>query len=245
MILVQYLLMLMPGLVLAAALFVFLRRAHPLLHLLIFIAVFIFTRDAMTPMGLWRIGTEAFLWIRFIKEPVPLLVLGFSSIGFVALMQTISPELAARIKWFEGGKPLGILVGTAGAAIAAIPLLFVYAGVPLESRGGAVPVSLLPFLLFIALSGNLYEEVLFRGYLYGWLTGKEEMRPAAAGLLSGLFFSFGHVFLAFTVTSVGLPLLIFALWEGCLAGLVRSRFGVIPAVLTHGLAVFVVASGLI
>jgi hypothetical protein len=108
-----------------------------------------------------------------------------------------------------------------------------------------VPVSLLPFLLFIALSGNLYEEVLFRGYLYGWLTGKEEMRPAAAGLLSGLFFSFGHVFLAFTVTSVGLPLLIFALWEGCLAGLVRSRFGVIPAVLTHGLAVFVVASGLI
>lgn len=85
--------------------------------------------------------------------------------------------------------------------------------------------------------------MLFRGYLYGWLTGREGMAPVAAALVSGVFFSFGHVFLALNVTDVGVGLLVFALWEGCLAGLVRSRFGVVPAVLTHGLAVFLLASG--
>jgi hypothetical protein len=71
------------------------------------------------------------------------------------------------------------------------------------------------------------------------------MQPVLAGLVSGVFFSFGHVFLAFNVTTVGISVLVFALWEGSLAGLVRSRFGVIPATLTHGLAVFLLTSGLI
>jgi hypothetical protein len=96
----------------------------------------------------------------------------------------------------------------------------------------------------MALFGNFYEEILFRGYLYGWLADKENVKPVIAGLLSGVFFSFGHVFLAYNVTQVGISILIFAVWEGCLAGLVRSRFGLIPAVLTHGLAVFLLTSGL-
>jgi membrane protease YdiL (CAAX protease family) len=246
MIIAQYLLMLIPGLVLAAVLFLFLRKAHPVFHIFVFITVFIFTRDAMTPIGLWRIGNESFLWIRFIDDPVSLLVLGCSGIGFVFLMQTISPELAARVKWFEGNKALGITIGIAGAFIAVLPLALVYIfGVSIENRGGAVALHLLPFILFITLTGNLFEEVLFRGYIYGWLTGMEKMKPVTAALVSGVFFSFGHIFLAFNVTNVGISILAFALWEGCLAGLVRSRFGLIPAVLTHGLAVFLLTSGLI
>ena len=246
MIFTEYLLVLIPGLVLAAVLFLSLRKAHPLLHLFLFITVFIFTRDAMTPLGLWRIGSEGFLWIRFIDDPVTLLILGVSSIGFVFLMQTLSPKLAAQIKWFEGNRSLGVLIGIAGAVLAALPLMLVYiSGVPMASRGGAVPLRLLPFVLFIALAANLYEEILFRGYLYGWLTEEESMQPVLAGLVSGVFFSFGHVFLAFNVTTVGISVLVFTLWEGCLAGLVRSRFGLIPATLTHGLAVFILTAGLI
>ena len=245
-IIVNYLLMLIPGLGLAAVLFLFLRKAHPLLHLFIFITVFIFTRDAMTPMGLWRLGGEDFLWIRFIDDPFILLFLGFSSIVFVILMQMGSPELAVHVKWFEGNKLLGILIGVTGAVMVALPLILVYRfGGSIENRGGVVPLILLPFILFMTLSGNLYEEVLFRGYIYGWLTGEEKIKPVLAGLMSGVFFSFGHVFLAFNVTNVGISLLVFTLWEGILAGLVRSRFGVVPAVLTHGLAVFLLTSGLI
>lgn len=244
MMLEQYLLVLVPGLALATVLFLSLRRAHPVWHLFLFVTVFLFTRDAMTPRGLWSIGNEGFLWLRFVADPVALVLLGFGSIAFVILMQAASPELAARVTWFEGNRLHGVLVGIGGAVVAALPLLLVYLfGVGIEHRGGAVALAHLPFVLFVALSGNLYEEVLFRGYVYGWLTGREGMAPVAAALVSGVFFSFGHVFLAFNVTDVGVGLLVFALWEGCLAGLVRSRFGVVPAVLTHGLAVFLLTSG--
>lgn len=47
MIIVHYLLRLLPGLVPAAALFLLLQKAHHVFHLLLFIIVFIFTRDAM------------------------------------------------------------------------------------------------------------------------------------------------------------------------------------------------------
>lgn len=78
-------------------------------------------------------------------------------------------------------------MGILGAVIASLPLTLAYLvlGVPIEDRGGAVPLQLLPFVLFIALSANLYEEILFRGYLYGWLTREEGMKPAPAGLPSG------------------------------------------------------------
>ncbi len=245
MLILDYFLTITPGLVLGAALFLFLRKAHPLFHLLIFIFIFIFTRDAMTPLGLWSIGNEGFLWIRFIPDPVILTIIGASCVFFVFLMQFISPELAKRITWFEGSRWLGIIAGITGAVIAALPVILIYlTGVPMAERGGAVSARLIPAVLYMALFGNLYEEILFRGYLYGWLTGKENMKPVFAGLLSGVFFSFGHIFLAYNVTNVGISILIFALWEGCLAGLVRSRFGLIPAVLTHGLAVFLLTSGL-
>ncbi len=245
MIIIDYFLMLIPGLILAGIIFLGVRKAHYLIHLFIFIILFIFTRDAMTPLGLWRIGSEGFLWIRFIADPITLLILSFSSLGLVIVMQAISPKLASLVTWFVGKKITGIVVGILGAILVALPMLLIYRfGVSIENRGGLVPLSLVPFIFLITLSGNLYEEILFRGYFYGWLTEKESIQPVFAGLLSGVFFSFGHVFLAYNVTDVGFSVLIFTLWEGCLAGLVRSKFGLVPAVLTHGLAVFFLTIGL-
>jgi hypothetical protein len=99
MLIAEYMLMLIPGLVLATLLFLLLRKTHPLLHLFLFITIFIFTRDAMTPLGLWSIGKEALLWIRFIHDPVTLLLLGLSSLGFVFLMQTYLLNLQ---DWWSG-----------------------------------------------------------------------------------------------------------------------------------------------
>ena len=241
---IDFVLKIMPGTILAVALFLFLRKANPLLHLFIFTAYFLFTRDAMTSLGLWGLGNDGFLWVRWIEDPVALLLLGITSIGTVILMQAVSPDLGKLIKWFEGNKLNGSLIGIAGAVVVFLPMIIIYRGVPIESRGGIVPLSLLPFILWVVLSGNLLEEVLFRGYLYGWVTKEEEMKPVVAAVISGVFFSFGHIFLAYNVTNVGINLLIFTLWEGVVAGLVRSKYGVIPATLTHGLTIFLVTSGL-
>jgi len=106
-----------------------------------------------------------------------------------------------------------------------------------------VPLSVLPGLLVFALLGNFLEEVLFRGYVLGLL--ERRYGSVAAGVLSGVVFSFCHVFLATTVTGIGAPLLAFALWEGIIAGVVGARYGIVPAALTHGGAIFLLSSGLI
>lgn len=243
--LLQYFITITPGIVMAGVLFWFFRNGNKLIHTILFIAIFIFTRDAMTPFGLWQIGGDGFLWIRFMADPLVLTVLALSSLGFVILMQFISPKLAEGIEWFTDSKVKGSLLGVAGAIVVVLPLVMYHsAAVPLAERGGAVDSYLLPFVLMIALLGNLFEEVLFRGYTYDYLTSDEKMSPLKAAVLSGLLFSFGHIFLAFNVSTVGLPILIFAFWEGSIAGIVRSKFGVIPATLTHGLAIFIITSGL-
>lgn len=71
------------------------------------------------------------------------------------------------------------------------------------------------------------------------------MKPLHAALASGVTFGLGHIFLALTVTGIGYPLLVFALYEGIIAAMIRMKFGVIPAAITHGMAIFFLASGLI
>ena len=46
-----------------------------------------------------------------------------------------------------------------------------------------------PSVLVVALLGNLYEEVLFRGYLQGYLQTGCDMGRYRAGVTSGLLFS--------------------------------------------------------
>lgn len=77
-----------------------------------------------------------------------------------------------------------------------------------------------------------------QGYL------EKKMSAIKAAFVSGLIFGFGHCFLATTVTSIGAPLLIFTSYEGVIAGLVRARYGLVGAAVAHGVAVFVLASGL-
>ena len=71
------------------------------------------------------------------------------------------------------------------------------------------------------------------------------MKPIEAGLASGVVFAFCHIFLATTMTGVGYSLLAFTLWEGVIAGVVGATWGVVPSTLTHGGAIFLLASGLI
>ncbi|GIQ69065.1 hypothetical protein XYCOK13_18890 [Xylanibacillus composti] len=87
------------------------------------------------------------------------------------------------------------------------------------------------------------EEVLFRGYVQGYLEQRTGMWRAA--ILSGLFFASGHIFLSATVTDLGIMVLVFTLYEGIVCSIVRMKHGIIAATLTHGLAIFALASGLL
>jgi membrane protease YdiL (CAAX protease family) len=240
-ILTLYLLRVAPGLGLAALLF-WLLRPDARLRVVLYVALFVLLRDAMTPLGLWSFGAAGFFWLRLSADPWLLVLLATSCLGLCLGLYYLDRANQRCCQWLRSPVLPGLFGGLAGALIVVAPLVLAYQYIPLHERGGPVPMQHLPALLLFALLGNLWEELLFRGYVYGQLA--QQLSPLQAGLASGVVFAFCHVYLATTVTGVGYPLLIFTLWEGILAGLVGAKFGILPATLTHGGAIFLLSSGL-
>lgn len=243
--LIDYGLRLMPGLVMGVLFLAAVPRKILPIRIFIYILLFIIIRDLMTPFEFWSFGSDGFFWIRWIDNSAHLILFGLASPLLVWTMNRIDPDLKDLLVWFKGSKAIGLVIGVAGAIVVALPLFLIYQFIPIDQRGGEVDRRLILPILLIALGGNLYEETVFRGYLFGYLEQVVLMKPLRAAITSGIAFSFGHIFLAITVTNTGINLLIFALYEGILAGIVRMKYGVVPATLTHGLAIFLLSSGLL
>lgn len=224
------------------ALFFLIVRPPAFGRVVVYLLIFIVLRDAMTPEGLWRFGSEGWFWIRMDAPPLFLILFGSGAAFMMLLTYSLDRENRPDFRFFSNDRVAGFLVGLSGAILVTAPLFFRYRLMDITLRGGPVPVALLPSLAIFAFLGNFAEEGLFRGYLLSAL--KEYQRPVPAAIGSGIIFSLCHIFLAMTVTSVGLSLILFTLWEGIIAGLVGSRYGVIPATLTHGGAIFLLSSGL-
>jgi membrane protease YdiL (CAAX protease family) len=230
-----------PGLLLLGAVFVFLKPSKNL-RIVLYLLSFVLLRDAMTPQGLWSFGANyGVFWIRMATDNGFLILFGVSALVLTLGMYWLDKENQDRWHWLRGKPVLGLSLGLVAAALVVLPLAIAYGFQDISLRGGVVDGGqTLPILIF-ALLGNFMEEGLFRGYVLHSL--QEKHGEIKAGLLSGLVFSFCHIFLALTVTGVGWPLLLFALWEGCIAGIIGAKYGVIPATLTHGGAIFLLSVG--
>lgn len=241
--LLEYLLQVLPGIVLIGLTYWLARTRDPMLRIFLLILGFILLRDALTPAGFWTFGLAgAAPWLRFSADPVVLVALGSATLLLTAGLLKASADLRRLVRW---GQPTvgSVLAGLGGGVLTVLPFVLLALGAPLEDRGGPVAPALLPVLLFFALAGNLGEEVLFRGFFQGRL--EEEVSPWRAALASGVLFAACHAFLATTVTGVGWPLLLFTLIEGLMCAALRMRFGVISAALAHGTAIFLLAAGLL
>lgn len=238
-----YLLRILPGLTLVA-LFLLLIRPKKELRVVLYILAFVLMRDAMTPLGLWSLGaSRGFLWVRLSNDPLFLIIFGVLSLGLVAGLYLADRDNREHLVWLRGNSIWGVLLGMIGSFVVIAPFLLGYARIEIGARGGPVARSLLLPILIFALLANLFEETLFRGYALSYFDQRQP--PLMAGISSGLAFAVCHTFLAITVTGVGMPLLAFTLWEGTIAGLVGAKYGVLPATLTHGGAVFLLSSGLL
>lgn len=240
--LLDYFVRVTPAFALGLALLFLLPRPLAGARLCVHIALFILVRDAMTPLGLWRLGAGPPFWLRLASDPAVLIGLAVASLGLVFGTYRLEPELSRGIVWWEGSKPRAIGAGLAGAVLIGLPVIALSFGTPISARGGVVASGLLLPLLLFSLCGNAYEELLFRGFLQGWLV--QHTSAVRAVWLTGLAFAFGHVFLATTVTDAGWPVLAFTAYEGLVCAELRRRMGLAPAVLAHGGGIFLVASGL-
>lgn len=215
-----------------------------LLRVVVAILAFVLLRDAMTPAGFWTFGVAAgwVPWLRFTEDATVLLAFAAASMLLAVGWPLLDRDVGSLVVWGRlDARSVGL--GVLAAAVVAGPWLAASIAIPLAARGGPVPSSLLPALLALALAGNLFEEVLFRGALQGLLA--RQVGPPRAAVVSGVLFAGCHAFLASTVTDVGWPLLAFTAHEGLVCAELRRRRGVAPAAITHGLAIFALAAGLV
>ncbi|OIB00993.1 abortive infection protein [Paenibacillus sp. LC231] len=240
----EYSLRIMPGILLLMGAYILLPKNSLESRLFILVFGFILIRDAMTPLGFWRFGvTENTVWLRFMNDGWILFTLGLVSLLLTLLIVISNKNLLSLLFWYGKQRFVSIFAGLLGTLIIAIPFVLIYSFITIENRGGTVSTSILFPLLFMALSGNLLEEVLFRGYIQGYF--ERIAGPWKATIISAVLFASGHIFLASTVTDLGATLLVFTLYEGMVCAYIRMKYGILPSTLTHGLTIFLLASGLI
>ena len=229
-VLVHYGIYLLPGLILFGLWFGLTPKTLPGLRIVILLLAFVLMRDAMTPLGMWSLSRE--VQIEFTANPWVLAALGGLSLGLIALLARLAPELWQLTVLFKGNRWAGLAVGLGAGCLI---------GLPLRLYQGIEPVywAWLMGMLVLAYCANALEEVLFRGFLQGYL--EQHVTPLRAALLSGLAFAACHSFLALSVTQLGWPVLAFTLIEGVACGLVRMRYGVVAATATHGTTILLIA----
>lgn len=215
-------------------------RRDRLLRIFCYILAFILMRDLMTPYGLWTLYSEPVFGLRFAPDAGLLILLALGSLSLSLAILLSEKGLPELVPLFAGSRLTAVATGLLGAGLIVLPLLFSYTGILPAERGGTAPGELIPLILLFAICGNLLEELLFRGYLIHWFLSKG-LGSRRSAIASGLFFAVCHLFLAYTVSSTGYPLLLFVLWEGIICGLLAVRFGLISAVVAHGLAIGILA----
>lgn len=243
--LLAYLLRVLPSLAVGVCFILLINREQFLTRIFAYIMLFIVLRDVMTPLNIWDFGTEGLFWLRTIDDPVFLLAVSIISICTILVVNTFDKEARHIFCFVKSSYLHSIALGIAGAVVITLPMAIIYWFVPIEVRGGVVNSSgvFLSSLLFFCISVNFLEESIYRGYFQGYMLNYYS--PFKSAILSGFLFSFSHIFLATTVTNAGVGVLIFTLYEGIIAGLVYNRAGVLGSSFSHGLAIFVLCSGLI
>jgi membrane protease YdiL (CAAX protease family) len=170
--LIDFMLRITPGFILFIAFILLVPWEMKGVRIMGYVMLFILIRDAMTPLGFWSFGSEGGFWIRFAHNGPLLTFLGVSSVALALGIYYYEKGMRSMILWFSGGRTACNATGIGAAFLIASPLLLLNLGVPLESRGGSFPAALLPALLVVTMGGNLYEELLFRGYFQGYMLEK-------------------------------------------------------------------------
>src|SRR5947209_8242201 len=139
-----------PGLLLFAMM-LYLARRQPRLRIVLYLALFILIRDAMTPLGLWFFGVEGFFWIRLHSDPVFLVASGVTSLGICLAIYYLDRDNQSLVRWTRGSLATGLLWGLGGMVVVVAPVVALYLFTPIESRGGPVPLGNVPAILVFTL----------------------------------------------------------------------------------------------
>jgi uncharacterized protein len=191
---------------------------------------------------LWHIETQGSFYIRLPNDPIELRLLAVSSALIVSISVWHEKELSKNIRWIRTSLISEVVAGVIGSLVISLPIL-AFVGGTSPAGSPTVDVAAIDLLMF-SIIGNLYEELLFRGFMQTYLTKCSDVGDDRAVFISGVTFAFCHCSLATATTDTGAPLLIFCLFEGLIAAKLYSIYGLIAAAVAHGGAIFLLSGGL-
>ena len=174
-VLVNYARYLAPGVLLFGLWFALTPRALSALRILILLMAFVLLRDALTPLGIWSLSGE--MQIAFSGNAFVLAALGGLSLLSIVVLARIAPELWQWVRGTIGNPAVGLAVALAVGCLIGVPLRL-YQGI----EASAIPGYWvwLPGMVVLAYGANALEEVLFRGFLQGYL--EQQVTPLRAAL---------------------------------------------------------------
>ena len=113
----------------------FLVRRNSQLRIVLYLAIFILFRDAMTPLGLWSFGRQGSFWIRLYRDPWFLVLFGVACFGLSLGVYFFDRENRPLFRWTCGNAFLGLIWGIGGAIFVVAPIPgAVYRHTPIEFR---------------------------------------------------------------------------------------------------------------
>src|SRR5262249_39567659 len=152
----------------------------------------------MIASSVWQITSD--LQLRFVTNPLILVVLSLLSL-FLVFLSTLEVEKAQEdLHWVKGSWIKGLACGLASAGLIYLPVFLVRRVVSQYLTGSPLPApegtSLIFSILTLSLTGNLLEEVLYRGYLQSYFESLK-LSGLRVILLSAISFSAFHSYLGF------------------------------------------------
>lgn len=249
---VEYLRLILPGLTAMAVWLALLPRKAAEARILVLLILGMILRDGLAATGLVRIRmTEGLPWLRLVSDAPALYALAGSAVLLGVAIWLAATDLRDLITWWGeryGDRPTGshlatgMLMGLAGAGTILVPFIAMRAHIPLDQRGGPVATGVIVPVMVAVLAVTAFAEFLVRGYVQGLF---DEQVGANRALFISTAASAGLTTSLLLTSGVGWTLLAFAAWHGCVAAIVRRFSGVLPAMVTGGVSLAVLASGLL
>lgn len=227
-----FLLNLTPALIIGILTLLFVPKSMRLLRILVYILLLVLVRDRFLTSG-----GEIFVSLNILLYSiVPLLI--------IAAAIFYETEIVGLIIWTKDNIPRVIIAGVIGALAIGLPVFLAHRFLPAASGLFNGSLEMLPYITLPLLAIVALEEIVFQGFLQGYL--EEHIGIAKSAVISGLFFIFSYCLVSHYISLENtFLLLLFIILQGFIVAQLQVRYGVVAGIIARSVSLLLVFSGVI
>jgi|GEM_PF-6226918 len=233
--LLELLWILVPFLLVMLLLYVIVARKKVVWKIVIFIISFIIIETVLLYKQLWWLqGKQSKLEIEFTSDGWILFTLSLIGLLIVVGFILFQVKLNRYVIWTNKNIFKSFMYGSIGAIVLTIPIILLnihtFGEVPFDGN-----LSLLISIILFIVVGKSIEELIFRGYLQGYLD--RLYSPFMSGFIATAIYSLLHFVILSLTREHYLLATIQSIYIGIICSYLRYRFGILASTLANALAI--------